>query len=1096
MNVFDLIASLTLDTSDYERNLRDAEDQGESFGSIFGGIKTAAKAGIAGAVASIGAAVTAIGGLTKSAVTAYADFEQLTGGVETLFKDSAGTVEQYAREAYKNAGMTANEYMETVTSFSASLLQSTAQNAVTAVEQDTELIKKELDDQYDAAKSSYDKQYSEQKKYLSKQYDALKSSLDKQYDALRSSLDKQYDQRKKILDKEYDYVSDAADKEVEALEKALSQRERALEREQEAEIRAYEKATDAKLALIDKEYLESLKNIDQQKYERLKAIDEQINALNKQADAEEKASEAAEKATKQAEYEKAIRYAKTAEDRKLAEEKLNEYLLKLQKKENDDLRKEQIEVLKDQKEDIKEQASAQKEALKEQKDERVAAVKEESKAWLEATKEANQLEKEQLREQNKETLSEFKRAKKDELEALKESHSEQLSALKESQNNQLESVREANNTRLESVKESNDEELDALKQANAEKLKELKDYIKEEKELLKSTDGDMAGAIEQTSESRQKAAEIANMALQDMADNHNKMGTSMELIQNAYNGFARNSYVMLDNLKLGYQGTKEEMERLLSDAEAITGVHYDINNLSDVFTAIHVIQEELGITGTTAQEAEHTISGSIAMTKAAWGNLLTALADGNGDITDEIDDLMHSAGMAFENIMPVAQTAIEHIGEMIGQVLPVIIQGIPPFLEENVPIMAESVKAFFSTVFDAVKELDLVSKGTELLSKVAEGIRVGFPDFVTTALDTVGQFAEGLRSNVGQIVDAGLNLIVTLAQGIADALPDFFQKAPKIISDFAGLINDNLPKILTTGIEIIIILVKGLIQSIPTIIQNIPAIIKAIVDVFMAFNWLALGKSVITFIGDGIKALAEHLPGLLKNIGHTAVEWLKAINWRTLGQDVIDLIIIGIKALRDNIPKMLKSIGEKALSWFGKIDWLSLGENIVWGIIDGIGKATRYLLDTMGDLATNALGALMNFLGINSPSRLFRDKVGVSIPEGVAVGVNKHKGFVTDSIIELGQDAIDTAHEAFSGIGDEISDDLYESVNAGEDVYPLADEVTVTKYDDDTNTGSRYPSDNITINVYGYEGQDEKTIAEEVMKLFTLWNDQRERAFA
>ena len=168
MNVFDLLASLTLDSSDYTRGLQDAEREGESFGSAFSGIAGVVKTGIAGAVASIGAAVTAIGGLTKSAVTAYADFEQLTGGVETLFKDSADTVEEYARDAYKTAGMTANEYMEMVTSFSASLLQSTAQGTAAAVEQDTDAIKKQLDDQYDATKSSYDKQYNELKRFLDK----------------------------------------------------------------------------------------------------------------------------------------------------------------------------------------------------------------------------------------------------------------------------------------------------------------------------------------------------------------------------------------------------------------------------------------------------------------------------------------------------------------------------------------------------------------------------------------------------------------------------------------------------------------------------------------------------------------------------------------------------------------------------------------------------------------------------------------------------------------------------------------------------------------------------------------------------------------
>ena len=208
--------------------------------------------------------------------------------------------------------------------------------------------------------------------------------------------------------------------------------------------------------------------------------------------------------------------------------------------------------------------------------------------------------------------------------------------------------------------------------------------------LMQSLGGDTA-----------KVAEVGDMAVKDMADNANKMGTSMESIQNAYQGFAKQNYTMLDNLKLGYGGTKTEMERLLADAEKITGIHYDIGNLNDVFNAIHVIQGELKITGTTAMEAEKTIEGSINATKSAWQNLLTGLAQG-GDLTPLIDNLVNSVLNLSKNLIPVVKNVISGLGTLasglLSTVVPQIVETIPPLIEQTLPILIDSI----STALEAI----------------------------------------------------------------------------------------------------------------------------------------------------------------------------------------------------------------------------------------------------------------------------------------------------------------------------------------------------------------------------------------------------------
>lgn len=328
-----------------------------------------------------------------------------------------------------------------------------------------------------------------------------------------------------------------------------------------------------------------------------------------------------------------------------------------------------------------------------------------------------------------------------------------------------------------------------------------------------------------------KAVEAANTAILDMTDNAAKMGTPIENIQNAYQGFAKQNYTMLDNLKLGYGGTKSEMERLLADASKLSGVEYNIDNLGDVYDAIHVIQEDLGLTGVAADEASKTFSGSFGAMKAAAENFMGSLMLGE-DVGASMSALV--------------ETAVTFVG---GNLIPAIGR-----------IFASLPEAIMTGI-DTIHPLLL-----EGLSKATEAVKANFPQMLQGALEGLLSFSETIRSNAGQLVDAGLTFIKSIADGIIKNIPVFIQTVPTIISNFAGVINDNAPKILTTGLSIIKNLGLGLIKAIPVLIANIPKILKAIWDVFMAFQWLNLGKKLVEVIGKGIKGAASGIGSAVKNV--------------------------------------------------------------------------------------------------------------------------------------------------------------------------------------------------------------------------------------
>lgn len=378
-------------------------------------------------------------------------------------------------------------------------------------------------------------------------------------------------------------------------------------------------------------------------------------------------------------------------------------------------------------------------------------------------------------------------------------------------------------------------------------------------EYMEQSTSFAASLLQSVGGNQEKAAKAANQAIIDMSDNANKFGTNITDIQRAYQGFAKQNYTMLDNLKLGYGGTKTEMERLLADAEKISGVHYDINNLDDVYKAIHVIQDELGVTGTTALEAATTLSGSFASMKAAASNFMAQLVVGE-DVRGAMEGLVESAVTFAKNLIPA-----------IGRVFAALPGAIGTAIKAIHPELINGLK----TATDAVKK--------------------NLPGMIKNAMTGLLNFSSTIRQNVGQLVDAGLPLIKAIADGIIKNIPVFIQTVPTIISNLAGIINDNAPKIMETGLSIMISLAIGLIKAVPVLIQNIPQIIKAIWDVFTAFQWVNLGKLLITGIKNGITAMG----GAIKGAGESIVNGLKQLfagGWDAI-KSAASSIWEGIKAM-------------------------------------------------------------------------------------------------------------------------------------------------------------------------------------------------------
>lgn len=532
-----------------------------------------------------------------------------------------------------------------------------------------------------------------------------------------------------------------------------------------------------------------------------------------------------------------------------------------------------------------------------------------------------------------------------------------------------------------------------------------------------------ASLLQSLGKDTEKAADYADRAIIDMSDNANKMGTSMEMIQNAYQGFAKQNYTMLDNLKLGYGGTASEMYRLLQDAanlneEFASTAKFSMDskghleaNFADITEAIHIVQTEMGITGTTAKEASETISGSIASAKGAFDNFLNgtgspeALAEsmvtagknvlkGLGEIVPRLLQTLPEVGKLIqENLVnSLSGDSMQKIVEAGKNAVMSLIDGMLASVPTIIPVALNFVKLIADTVITNVPTL--IQKGYELLSNLVDGFVKAIPEALPKILDFVQGIGDKLAEAAPILIQKGFELLQKLVEGIITAVPILISRVPEIISTFANIINDNFPTILMKGAQLLGQLVLGLIQSIPTLIANIPKIISAIVDTLMAFQWLNLGRGIIKFLGDGIGAMKDfvvkkgfeiliglkntlmNLPSTLANIGRTAVSGLgnaisAGISWvKNAAGNIVSAIVNTIKSIPGGM--------------------LSIGKDIVKGLWNGISDMTGWVIGKIQGFGESVLGGIKDFFGIHSPSRVMRDEVGKYMAQGVGVGFEKN----------------------------------------------------------------------------------------------------------
>lgn len=502
-----------------------------------------------------------------------------------------------------------------------------------------------------------------------------------------------------------------------------------------------------------------------------------------------------------------------------------------------------------------------------------------------------------------------------------------------------------------------------------------------------------------------KAAEYANTAMVDMSDNANTFGTAMEDLQNAYQGFAKQNYTMLDNLKLGYGGTKEEMQRLVSDAHAVNGA-VDESSLSfdNIVLAIHTMQEQMQIAGTTSREAASTIEGSCNMAKAAWENWVTELGKDDADMDKLTTELVESVETAASNIVPRVATIVSTAVEQ----LPGVIATLAPVVGEAFASIADSAMSALSGAFGGLGEMgaqvgpvlyDGIVNGLSFLSGAAADIMTQLGGYLSENLPTLMEqgpniltgLSESLAENVGVLAEGAANLIVGLAQGIADSLPTIIEQAPVIVQNLADAINDNAPTLLGAGIQAIVTLALGIVQAIPTLIANIPAIFSAFVSAWSAPDWLSLGRNAITFLGNGIAGMA----GFVSTCGSNIVSAIRGAiqnlpsTLAGIGRNGISSLGSAIRGAVGFVTSAASSIGSSIMGALSSIPGrvASIGSQIVQGIANGISGAAGVVVNKITGVVGGAIEAAKNLLGIHSPSRVFRKMFGY-VMQGAALGID------------------------------------------------------------------------------------------------------------
>lgn len=498
-----------------------------------------------------------------------------------------------------------------------------------------------------------------------------------------------------------------------------------------------------------------------------------------------------------------------------------------------------------------------------------------------------------------------------------------------------------------------------------------------------------------------KASQYADKAITDMSDNANKMGTDIEMIQNAYQGFAKGNFTMLDNLKLGFSGSKEGAQQLIEQAEKLDSSFKAQRDSSgkltmsyaDMVDAIHIVQNNMGITGTTAKEASETISGSLSMAQSAWSNLLTGIADDNADFDGLINNFVDSVLTVAQNLIPRIQTAITGLANMVSGLLeklvPQIIQMLPPLIQQTVPVLINAVNSaiksilavlpsIISTISKLIPEIastlisglpEILSSGIEIINSLISGISSAIPELLKMLPSLITSLVTTLTDHLGEIIDTGIELIMSLIDGIMEALPLLIEQMPIIISKLVSAIITNLPKIIEMGIKLITSLISGLVKATPQLIRMFPQLIKDI------------GSELI-----------KNFPQIVEN-----------------GKSMLKSLLDGAKSMFGNLVKMGGEIISNIVNSLASLPskMLNVGKNLIQGIWNGISNMKTWLVNKVKSIGSTITGAVKSALGIHSPSTIMRDVVGKNLALGIGEGFTDEMKSVSSEMA----DAIPTSFD-------------------------------------------------------------------------------------
>lgn len=625
-------------------------------------------------------------------------------------------------------------------------------------------------------------------------------------------------------------------------------------------------------------------------------------------------------------------------------------------------------------------------------------------------------------------------------------------------------------------------------------------------DYMETVTGFSASLIQSLGGDTEKAVKYADMAITDMSDNANKMGTDMSSILNAYQGFAKQNYTMLDNLKLGYGGTKQEMERLLADAEKISGVKYDISSYADVVEAIHVMQESMDIAGTTAKEAEATISGSMNALKSAVSNLIVGFGDANadmellcGNMVDAFKTVVENITPVIENIIAALPTVLDALLTAVGELLPTLLESVTELFSQVLStilsllpqLIPAAVQALMTIVNTLIENLPLlIDAAVQLVTTLVAGIGNALPTLIPAAVQAIVTIVQGLVDSLPMILDAALQLITGLAQGLLDAIPVLIAALPEIINGIITFLLDSIPQIIETGIQLLTSLVAALPEIVMAIVEAIPKIIDGIIT--------AVLNAIPQIIQAGIDlliSLIQALPQIITTIVQAIPQIISGIVNALVG-NIDKIIMAGVQlfvALVENLPTIIVEIVKAVpqiiagiVKAFGSLMYkiVEIGGNIVKGLWSGIQQLASWLWNKVSGWISSIWDGICDFFGIHSPSK-----------EMAWVGEMLVKG-LSGSIEDNGDEAVKAAEgmaEDINGVMGDLAHDMQTALPTDFDVNGSIRSAV------DGVTGKAASAFTIALNIAtfnNYSNEDIRQLTNEVMETANQFAQRKGVVFA